>query len=286
MANEKSLVELLDLEQIEVNLFRGDSRDIGSMNVFGGQVLGQALNAAIRTVESERFVHSLHAYFLLPGDMKAPILYEVDRIRDGRSFVTRRVVAIQHGKAIFNLAASFQKVEEGPTHHSQMPQVPGPEGLPTMNDLRKEIGQQLPPRFARFFNQEWPIEVRPIDEVNPLKPEKREPRKHVWMRANESLPADIDFHKCVLAYASDFNLLSTALLPHAISYMTPGLQAASLDHAMWFHRPFKADQWLLYTMESPNMSNARGLGIGEIYTQEGELVATVAQEGLLRLRKG
>ena len=280
---EKGLKDLLKLERIEHNIFRGDSRDIGSPNVFGGQVLGQALNAATRTVDQARIPHSLHAYFILPGDMTTPILYEVDRIRDGRSFTTRRVVAIQHGKPIFNLSASFQKVEDGMDHQSEMPDVPPPDDLPSMSDLRKSLLKVAPEKYHRFLKPEWPIEIRLLDPVNPFQPEKKEPIKFVWMRAIDRLPDDAGIHCCALAYASDFNLLSTAMLPHGITYNSGKVRAASLDHAMWFHRSFRADEWLLYAINSPTASNARGLAMGNIFTQDGTLVATVAQEGLIRL---
>jgi acyl-CoA thioesterase-2 len=280
---EKGLKDLLKLERIEHNIFRGDSRDIGSPNVFGGQVLGQALNAATRTVDQGRIPHSLHAYFILPGDMTTPILYEVDRIRDGRSFTTRRVVAIQHGKPIFNLSTSFQKVEDGMDHQSEMPDVPPPDDLPSMSDLRKSLLKVAPEKYHRFLKPEWPIEIRLLDPVNPFQPEKKEPIKFVWMRAIDRLPDDPGIHCCALAYASDFNLLSTAMLPHGITYNSGKVRAASLDHAMWFHRSFRADEWLLYAINSPTASNARGLAMGNIFTQDGTLVATVAQEGLIRL---
>ncbi|MCH2083726.1 MAG: acyl-CoA thioesterase II [Saprospiraceae bacterium] len=280
---EKGLKDLLKLERIEDNIFRGDSRDIGSPNVFGGQVLGQALNAAIRTVEQDKIPHSLHAYFILPGDMTTPIIYEVDRIRDGRSFTTRRVVAMQHAKPIFNLSASFQKIESGMDHQSKMPEVPPPDDLPSMSDLRKSLLKVVPEKYHRFLKPKWPIEIRLLDPVNPFRPEKKEPIKFVWMRAIERLPDDPGIHCCAMAYASDFNLLSTAMLPHGITYNSGKVRAASLDHAMWFHRSFRADEWLLYAINSPNASNARGLAMGSIFTQEGKLIATVAQEGLIRL---
>lgn len=280
---EKGLKDLLKLERIEDNIFRGDSRDIGSPNVFGGQVLGQALNAAIRTVEQDKIPHSLHAYFILPGDMTTPIIYEVDQIRDGRSFTTRRVVAMQHAKPIFNLSASFQKIESGMDHQSKMPEVPPPDDLPSMSDLRKSLLKVVPEKYHRFLKPKWPIEIRLLDPVNPFRPEKKEPIKFVWMRAIERLPDDPGIHCCAMAYASDFNLLSTAMLPHGITYNSGKVRAASLDHAMWFHRSFRADEWLLYAINSPNASNARGLAMGSIFTQEGKLIATVAQEGLIRL---
>ncbi len=279
------MIEILDLEQIDANLFRGDSRDIGSLNVFGGQVLGQALNAAARTVDDARSTHSMHAYFILPGNMEQPIIYEVDRIRDGRSFTTRRVVAIQGGKPIFNMSASFQIREDGHSHQAEMPDVPEPDGLTTMGEYRKQLLDFVPGKFKRFLKPEWPIEVRLIDKKNPYFPEVSDPVRRVWFRAVEDLPDDVEMHKAALAYASDFNLLATAMRPHGLSFGTPGMQIASLDHALWFHRDFSANEWLLYDLVSPSASNARGLCFGKIFNQKGELVASVAQEGLIRVRK-
>ncbi len=285
MNETKKLTELLELERIEMNLFRGDSRDIGSAHVFGGQVLGQALSAAYQTLKDDRCVHSIHAYFILPGDMEKPILYQVERTRNGNSFSTRRVTAIQNGTAVFVLAASFQKKEEGMEHYDAMPDIKGPDGLMSMGDMRKMFAQFAPARLKRFLEPEWPIEVRIVDPINPLDIKKQDPIKYVWFRAIDKLPADQSIHKCVLAYASDFNLLTTAMMPHGIYFNTPGLRIASLDHAMWFHRDFDANEWLLYELTSPNASNARGLCFGKIYQQDGTLVATVAQEGLIRLKK-
>jgi acyl-CoA thioesterase-2 len=280
----QQLIELLDLEQIEVNLFRGRSPQDGWQRVFGGQVLGQALVAAGRTVEG-RAAHSFHAYFLRPGDPKVPILYDVDRIRDGQSFTTRRVVAIQHGKAIFNLAASFQIDEPGLEHEIGMPDVPGPEGLPNEVELREKHAHRIPEKFRSSFLRPRPIEVRPIDPIDEFAPEKRPPFQNVWFRAVDTLPDDRALHQCVLAYASDLTLLDTSALPHAISWWSERLQTASLDHAMWFHRQFRADEWLLYAQDSPRAAGARGFNRGSIFTRAGELVASVAQEGLIRLRE-
>jgi acyl-CoA thioesterase-2 len=273
------LVALLDLEAIEVNIFRGVSPDEKRQRVFGGQVAGQALVAAGRTVEGDRPVHSLHAYFLRPGDPTVPILYEVDRIRDGKSFTTRRVVAIQHGRAIFNLSASFHIRETGAFDHQfPMPSAPDPETLPTFAERMAPMAEQL---------GEWYTRARPIDtryvvgsELSDRTP--RPPEQQVWFRADGTLPDDPLLHACVVAYASDLSLLDSVILPHAVSWEDPRFSGASLDHAMWFHRPFRADQWLLYDQESPSLSAARGIGRGEIFTREGVLAVSVVQEGLVR----
>lgn len=279
------LVDLLDLESLEVNLFRGGSRDLGGKSVFGGQVLGQALVAAGRTVEEE-IAHSLHAYFLRPGDMEAPIVYEVDRVRDGRSFLARRVQAIQHGRPIFSMIASFHKRENGLEHQLPMPDVPPPEDLQSQEELRRqwidELDGQLPPRLVRAFTRQLAIEFRPVEPWNPLAPQAREPRQHIWFRAGGPMPEEPTLHQCVLAYASDFNLLMTALLPHAVSFLQRDMIVASLDHALWFHRPVNVNDWLLYAMDSPCASGARGFSRGLIYNRAGELVASVAQESLMR----
>ncbi len=278
----QGLLELLNLEQIEVNLFRGNSPDEGWQRVFGGQVLGQALVAASRTVE-ERVAHSLHGYFLRPGDVKVPILYEVDRIRDGRSFTTRRVVAIQHGRAIFNMSCSFQVREGGFDHQTEMPDVPGPEELASELELRRRIAERIPESWRHIFLRERPIETRPVEPLNEFEPEKRPPLQHVWFKAVGALPDDLGLHQCVLAYASDLTLLDTSMLPHGVSFMQQNFQAASLDHAMWFHRDFRADEWLLYTQDSPSASGARGFNRGSVFTRDGKLVASATQEGLVRL---
>ncbi|RME42609.1 MAG: acyl-CoA thioesterase II [Deltaproteobacteria bacterium] len=280
----ETFLALLDLERIEANLFRGGYLDIGIPHVFGGHVLAQALMAAQRTVVEERHAHSLHAYFLRPGDPKAPIVYDVDRIRDGRSFTTRRVVAIQHGRAIFNMSASFQVEESGPEHRIDPPEgVPAPHELPNEDELRRRLLDALPAGDRERLLAPRPIEIRPVDPENPFSPKARPPLKYTWFRAAGTLPADATLHKATLAYASDFGLLGASLLPHALSFLQPNLQGASLDHAMWFHRPCRADEWLLYRMTSPSMSNARGFNRGEIFTHDGVLVASVAQEGLVRL---
>ena len=280
----EDLIRLLDLEQIEVNLFRGVSPREGWQRVFGGQVLGQALVAAGRTVEDRR-AHSFHAYFLRPGDPEIPILYDVDRIRDGSSFTTRRVVAIQHGRPIFNLQASFQVDEPGFEHQLEMPVVRGPEGLKSEVELRKEVADRLPPKMRPIFTRARPIEVRPLDPVDEFAPDKRPPLQNVWFRAVDRLPDDPALHQCVLAYASDLTLLDTSTLPHAVSWWNDKLQSASLDHAMWFHRPFRADEWLLYAQDSPSASGARGFNRGNVFTRDGKLVASVTQEGLIRVRR-
>ncbi|MEX2581945.1 MAG: acyl-CoA thioesterase II [Gemmatimonadota bacterium] len=279
------LLDLLDLEPLEVNIYRGRNRDIGSGRVFGGQVLAQALVAARRTVDEAREAHSLHGYFILAGDVGAPIVYFVDRLRDGRSFTTRRVTGIQHGRAIFNMAASFHVAEDGFVHQSEMPDVPGPETLPSELDLIREMADRIPEKLRPFYTADQPIDFRPVEPVNPFKPQKRPPVKHVWMRATGQMQADHLMHQAVLAYASDYGLLGSALLPHRLTLQMPQLQAASLDHSLWFHRPFRADEWLLYEMESPTAGGSRGFTRGTIYSRSGELVASVAQEGLLRLHE-
>ncbi len=249
-------------------------------------MLAQALVAAGRTVEGERAAHSLHGYFILPGDVDAPIVYFVDRLRDGRSFTTRHVVAIQNGQAIFNMAASFQAAEEGIEHQSPMPEVPGPEGLPSELELIRGVADRIPEPLRGIYTQDRPIDFRPVDPVDPFAPAPRPPRKHVWLRAIGPMPEDTLLHQAVLAYASDYGLLGAALLPHGLTFQMRKVQAASLDHALWFHRPFRIDEWLLFTMESPSAAGARGFTRGSIRTGDGTLVASVAQEGLLRLRDG
>src|SRR3954469_26068101 len=278
------LITLLDLEAVEVNIFRGISPKDRSQRVFGGQVLGQALVAANRTVEG-RLCHSLHAYFLLPGDPRVPILYEVDRSRDGKSFTSRRVVAIQHGRPIFHMSVSFQVEEPGLEHQIDAPAVPPPEDLPSEDDFRRQMADKVPPEYREYFLRKRPIELRPVERGDLFRPEKRPPHQAVWVRATGPLPDDIALQQCVLAYASDMTLLDTALLPHGIGWLSGGLQVASLDHAMWFHQRFRADDWLLYVQDSPSASGARGLSRGLIYTRDGRLVASVAQEGLMRVRE-
>jgi acyl-CoA thioesterase II len=279
------LIRQLDLEPLEVNLFRGQSSDLGGKSVFGGQVVGQALVAATRTVEG-RGPHSLHAYFLLPGDMAAPIVYEVDRIRDGRSFTARRVQAIQHGQPILSMIASFHLQEPGLEHQAAMPEVPQPESLRPMGELREEwiaaAGVAVPERIRDALRRPAPIDFRPVDPWNPLKPTRAEPRQAIWFRAVDRMPDDPLLHTCMLTYASDYYLMPTALRPHGMSWIGGSMIVASIDHAMWFHRPARVDEWLLYTMESPSAQGARGFARGLIYDRSGRLVASVAQEGLMR----
>ena len=275
------LIALLDLDELEVNIFRGRSPQEQRQRVFGGQVAGQALVAAGRTVE-RGIVHSLHAYFLRPGDPAAPILYLVDRIRDGHTFTTRRVVAIQHGQAIFHLSASFQPDEAGPEHQIAMPAAPDPDTLPTYAARIAPMLERVPDEVRRWLTRDRAIEVRTVDAIDPFHPVERPPRQLVWIRTNGTLPDPLLLHQCVVAYASDLTLLDTATLPHAIPWNDPRYMMASLDHAMWFHRPFRADEWLLYAQESPAAHGARGFTTGHLFTRDGTLVVSVAQEGLIR----
>ena len=280
------LIKLMDLENLEENLFRGQSENIGGPRVFGGQVIGQALTAAVRTVPEKRSVHSLHAYFLRPGDMEYPIIYDVERTRDGGSFTTRRVVAIQKGEPIFDMALSFHKKEKGPSHQIDMIDIPGPNECVSELEVRKKMIDKVPERFRDFFLRERPIEIRNLPGEGMFEtPKKRSPHKHVWMKAVAKLPDDIVQHQAVLAYASDMGLLSTAMNPHKLSFAKGNVQSASLDHAMWFHRPFRADEWMLYSTDSPSASNARGFNRGSVYTEKGVLVASAVQEGLMRIVK-
>ena len=280
------LLQLLRLERIEENLFRGQSQDLGWGAIFGGQVLGQALSAASQTVPPDRVVHSMHAYFLRQGDASRPVVFEVDRIRDGGSFTTRRVVAVQGGQPIFSLATSFQGEEPGFDHGTTCPDVPPPEGLASEQELAHRIADRIPEFFRKMALADRPIEIRPVQVVNHLSPKKMEARRQLWYRANGALPDDPAVHRALLAYASDFNFLTTAMLPHGVSWLTPGMQVTSLDHAMWFHRPFRFDEWLLYDLDSPSASSSRGLVHGRFYTRDGQLVASVTQEGLMRDRRG
>lgn len=278
------LLSILDLEQLEVNLFRGLTPQTGWNRVFGGQVVSQALAAACRTVEGV-VPHSLHAYFLLAGDTKVPIVYDVDRIRDGRSFTTRRVVAIQHGQAIFSMSVSFHNDEPGLDHQMPMPDVPHPDELPSDTEIREKILPALPEAVRRYYERERPIELRPVDFSRYAGKKQEGNRFQIWLRTKARLPDDPAIHRCALAYASDMNLLDTALVPHQKSVFDRDIVGASLDHALWFHRPFRADQWLLYTLDSPSMQGSRGFGRGLIYAADGTLVASAAQEGLLRVRR-
>ena len=278
----ENLIALLKLERIEENIFRGDSRDIGSPQVFGGQVVGQALSAAQHTVEG-RVAHSLHAYFLRRGDVNAPIIYDVDRARDGGSFSNRRVVAIQHGRPILNLAASFQNPEKGLEHQVDMPDVPRPEGLKDLTEVAADVLENIPMKLRRFMTDKRPFEFRPVDPVSFDARVKLPPSKHVWVRAVDRLPDDQALHQNLLAYVSDFELLATSTLPHGLSFTRGNVIMASLDHALWFHREFRLDEWLLYSMDSPNASGARGLARGQLFTEDGTLVASTSQEGLVRV---
>jgi acyl-CoA thioesterase II len=283
----QQLIETLDLEPLELNLFRGRSPQSSWQRVFGGQVIGQALVAACRTVENValRPPHSLHAYFLLGGDPKVPIIYEVDRIRDGKSFTTRNVIAIQHGHAIFSMSVSFHVHEEGLSHQFKMPDVAKPDALPSEADMKENVWPLMPEAVRRYYERERPIELRPVEYGRYLGETSKDGRFHVWMRATGRLPDEPAIHQCVLAYASDMMLLDAALIPHKRSVFSEDIMAASLDHALWFHRPFRADEWLLYAQDSPNLGGSRGFSRGLIFSSDGTLVASVAQEGLLRQRR-
>ncbi len=278
----EQLIQTLNLELIEENLYRGSSPDAGWQRVFGGQVIAQALTAAQRSVDRERTVHSLHAYFLRPGDPSIPILYQVERLRDGSSFTTRRVVAIQHGKPIFAMSASFQIEEPGYDHQIPMPQVTPPENLMGEAEMKAMFLANAPESVRRYWTRPRPVEIRPTSLVHYVSNEKLEPRQDVWVRTTGSLPNDRNLKAAVLAYLSDMTLLDTSLYAHGTSIFDQTLQAASIDHAMWFHRPVQFDDWLLYAQDSPSASGARGMTRGNLFTRNGELVASVAQEGLIR----
>ena len=275
------LVDLLSLERIEDNLFRGQSRDIGTRRVFGGQVLGQAASAAQQTVTTDRVFHSLHAYFLRAGDVDHPIVYQVENSRDGGSFSVRRVTAIQHGQQIFVASASFQRHEEGLTHQMSGPDVPQPEDIAPPTPLSAEALAALPAKTQRWLNRSGPFEFRPVYPRDELKPAKRPPYNQVWVRLVARMGDDANLHRALLTYVSDFHLIGTTIFPHGLSYLSHDLQMASLDHAIWIHRPFRADDWLLYACDSPSASNGRGLARGGVYTRDGGLVASTAQEGLI-----
>lgn len=278
----QDLLDLLDLEPIEHDIYRGTNRDIGSGRVFGGQVMAQALVAAQRTVEEGRVAHSLHGYFILPGDLDSPIVYFVDRLRDGKSFTTRRITAIQHGRAVFNMSASFHRPEPGIEHQAPMPEAPPPERLPSELELIRAGADRIPPSVRSVLTQDRPIDFRPID-ADPFDATPRAGMRQLWVRAIGAMPDDILAHQAVLAYASDYGLLAAAVQPHGITIRDPALQAATLDHALWFHRNFRIDDWLLYSMDSPVAAGARGFARGTVFTRSGQLVASVAQEGLLRV---
>ncbi|MCJ2375577.1 acyl-CoA thioesterase II [Vibrio sp. ZSDZ34] len=281
----RELLELLQLEPLEQGLFRGQSEHLGLPQVYGGQVIGQALSAARYTVEEDRTVHSFHSYFLHSGDPEKPIIYDVENLRDGRSFSTRRVKAIQNGRPIFYLTASYHGDAPGFEHQNTMPEVSGPENYVSESELAARIADFLPEKIREVFCSEEAIEVRPVTVINPLKPEKAEPTQKLWIRANGEVPDSPLIHQYLLGYASDWRFLTTALHPHGVSIMTPKFQLATIDHSMWFHRPVKIDEWLLYCIDSPSASNSRGLVRGEIYNQKGELVASTMQEGVMRFAK-
>ncbi|MBN8920556.1 MAG: acyl-CoA thioesterase II [Rhizobiales bacterium] len=278
------LLSILDLEPLEVNLFRGRSPQSGWQRVFGGQVIGQALVAATRTVEGRR-PHSMHAYFLIGGDPKVPIIYNVERTRDGGSFSTRRVLAIQHGKPIFTMSVSFHVEENGLTHQATMPDVPPPEALESDAEARQELVARMSEPVRRYYERERPLELRPVELDRYIGKKREDGRFHMWIRTTGRLPDDPAIHQCVLAYASDMTLLDTALVPHGRTLFEPEFMAASLDHALWLHRPFRADEWMLYAQDTPNLAGSRGFSRGLIFTRDGTLVASVAQEGMVRLRR-
>ncbi|MCJ8301281.1 acyl-CoA thioesterase II [Shewanella sp.] len=277
------LLSLLSLERIEEGLFRGQSQDLGFGHVFGGQVMGQALSAAKQTVSASRQVHSLHSYFLRAGDEKLPIVYDVEVMRDGGSFSARRVKAIQKGRPIFYMTCSFQEYEQGLEHQDKMPEVPGPEGLLNQQELAMALQDKVPPKMLEKFMADAPIEMRLVDACNPMVSTITEPKRYVWIRANGQVPKDFSVNEYLLAYASDFNFLVTAAQPHGVSFLTPGMRMATIDHSMWFHRPLDLNDWLLYSIDSPSASGGRGFVKGQFFNQKGELVASATQEGLMRM---
>jgi acyl-CoA thioesterase-2 len=279
------LIRLLDLEPIEQDIFRGTSRDLGTGRIFGGQVLAQSLVAASRTVPADRRMHSLHGYFMLAGDLGIPVLYLVDRIRDGKSFTTRRVTAVQHGQAIFSMAASFHRPEDGPHHQSEMPRVPPPEELRPELDLLRERASELPERLRAVLIQDRPIDFRPVDGLHPFELRTSEPRRLVWLRAAGPMSDDPVHLQALLAYASDYGLLGAALQPHGLVFRDPGVMLASLDHAIWLHQPVRVDEWLLHVIDSPASGGARAFSRGTFYARDGRLIASTAQEGLFRLTR-
>ena len=278
------LSALLKLEVIEQGIYRGQSQDLGLPALFGGQVMGQALSAAQETIEEGRYIHSLHSYFLRPGDPKKPVIYDVENIRDGKSFSTRRIKAIQNGKAIFYMTASFQQPEQGFDHQDIMPDVVGPDALPSYSDFIRENSQHLHESIRGIFLAEKPIEIRPVEQYNWITPEKMPAKCQMWIKANGKLPDDLRIHTYLLAYTSDFHFLPTSLMPHGASHWQRNFQIATIDHAMWFHRPFRFDEWLLYVTQSPSATSGRGLVRGQIFNRQGELVASTMQEGVIRQR--
>ncbi|MDU4003579.1 acyl-CoA thioesterase II [Pluralibacter gergoviae] len=279
-----NLLSLLNLEKIEEGLFRGQSEDLGLRQVFGGQVVGQALYAAKETVPEDRLVHSFHSYFLRPGDSLKPIVYDVEVLRDGNSFSARRVAAIQNGKPIFYMTASFQAPESGYEHQKSMPEAPSPDGLPSELEIAHKLSHLLPQPLKEKFLRDKPLEIRPVEFHNPMKGHVAPPARQVWIRANGRVADDLRVHQSLLGYASDFNFLVVALQPHGVGFLEPGMQVATIDHSMWFHRPFDMNEWLLYNVESTSASSARGFVRGEFYTQDGVLVASTVQEGVMRKR--
>ncbi|QCT20156.1 acyl-CoA thioesterase II [Jejubacter calystegiae] len=277
-----SLLTLLRLEKIEEGLFRGQSEDLGLKRVFGGQVVGQALSAAKQTVPEARLAHSFHSYFLRPGDTQKPIVYDVEVLRDGNSFSARRVAAIQNGKPIFYMTASFQAPEPGFEHQKAMPDAPPPESLKSETDIARSLAHLLPEKARNKFLGEKPLEMRPVTFHNPLKGHVDGPKRQVWLRANGAVPDNLNIHQYLLGYASDFNFLPVSLQPHGVGFLEPGMQVATIDHSMWFHRPFDINDWLLYDVESTSASSARGFVRGEFYNRDGELVASSVQEGVIR----
>ena len=280
----RQLIDLLDVEEIDTDLYRGARQPGGVGRVFGGQVIGQALQAAQRSVEGEKAAHSLHAYFMRPGDEDHPIIYRVVRDFEGRSFANRRVIAMQKGQPILNMTASFQTLAEGLHHQDAMPDVPDPDTLRSESDLREEIQDAVPEKLRRFFLRARPIEIRPVNPRNWFRPSKQPALQHSWFRVAAPLPDDPALHRAMLTYATDMTLLGTCMMPHGVTWMSGKVQTASLDHAVWLHEPFRFDEWLLYTTDSPWAGHSRGFNRGRIYARDGRLVASAAQEGLIRVR--
>ncbi len=281
-AKLKELVSHLALERLEENLFRGPSKDIGTSRVYGGQVLGQAIKAAQYTVEEDRIIHSLHAYFLREGDHDSPIIYEVDRSRDGKSFSARRVVAIQHGRPIFTLSASFQIAEEGLEFGIEAPDIAGPDEVLSVSEYETKYLDKLPEKFQRLLRLSAPFDFKPVGLEDAMETGSLSPCRHFWVKTIDDLPPEPQLHRAILAYVSDYGLLTTSLVPHGLRFPDTNLLMASIDHAMWFHRPFQMDEWLLYSCEAISTSNARGLARGHFFKQDGSLIATTSQEGLVR----
>ncbi|TKB55478.1 acyl-CoA thioesterase domain-containing protein [Ferrimonas aestuarii] len=279
-----TLLDILDLEPLEIGLYRGQSQDLGFGHLFGGQVLGQALAAANFTVDAQRHIHSFHSYFLRAGDLSRPVIYEVETLRDGASISTRRVSAIQNGRPIFYLTGSFHQQEQGFEHQTAMPEVPGPEGLSNQFQAASALKGQVPDKVLDMFLKNTAIEMRLVNPINPLKPEVTEPVRHVWMKVNGQVDGSQALHRQLLAYASDLNFLVTACQPHGVSFLTPGLKMATVDHSMWFHRDVDFSDWVLYSVDSPNAIGGRGFVRGQIFNQNGELLASTAQEGVLRMK--